>query len=263
MKWIPLTHLNETRAESNPQSFYAVNQALQLLACRMDKLKLCWKKLKEFSNPKNIYGSIFPLIFTLCCCGLVPYKVVGEDLKRTKWCYFIAGINQIMFAYVFVVTIVEDTTFIECFFKTDISKVGNKIHFFVSFASMAIIYTSCFYQRMKLKNVIERLHPIDLRLEKLAFEVEHRQGFRFICVALTVLWILYFLFTFGSLSMIFRYNKNFLMHTWVSYFLPNFMVNLIIFMLVCVLKQIGMRYAGCNKVKLNENGWVLTSCLVF
>ncbi len=217
----------------------------------MDKIKNFLKKATTLSNPKNVYGSQILLIFVLCCCGIVPFKVVArKSLKSSTWCYFIAGINHILFAYAFIVTIIENTSFIECFFKSEISKVGNKLHFFVSFVSMIIIYASCFYQKLKIKKVFDRLHHlIDNKLENLSLAVNHRDAFRYTGVALMVVSSLYFVFTFGSTSMIYRSKMKFMVHSWVSYSLPNFMVNLVIFMFVCVLKQIQMRYDGCNQVK--------------
>lgn len=133
--------------------------------CNMKKLKKWLTEAKAILNPKNVYGSQFPLIFSLCCSGLVPYKVVDQNLKSTKKCYFIAGINQILFAYAFIVTIMSNTSFIECFFKTDISKVGNKLHFVVSIVSMVIIYVSCFSQRKQIKKSFRSSLPNWYKIE--------------------------------------------------------------------------------------------------
>lgn len=216
----------------------------------MDKLrKKCFNKTKAIIQPKNVYGSAFPLIFSLCCSGLVPYKVIRQNLESSKFCYFIAGINMVLFAFSFVVTIMNNTSFIECFFKTDISKVGNNINFAVSFLSMMIIYISCFVQRKQIKNVFDRLYEIDFQLKEFSFEVNHCRGFRYNCIALIVLWTVYYSFTIGSITMVLASKKTFHLTSWTSYFLPNFMLNLIVFMFVCVLKQIKNRYDGCNQVR--------------
>lgn len=218
----------------------------------MDKLRKCWKKMgKDILNPKSVYGSHFPLIFSLCCSGLVPYKVVGLNLKRSKWCYLIGGVNQILFAFAFVQTIMKNTSFIECFFQSDISKVGNSIHFVVSFVSMIIIYASCFCQRMKVKKVFDRLFQIDLKLKILSFQQNYRQRFRYNCAALIVVWSVFYLLLIFGISMVYSSKKKFSLHSWVSYFLPNFMVNIIIFMFKCVLKQIRISFDGCNQVTIN------------
>lgn len=214
----------------------------------MKKLKKWLTEAKAILNPKNVYGSQFPLIFSLCFSGLVPYKVVDQNLKSTKICYFIAGINQIMFAYAFVVTIMSNRSFIECFFKTDISKVGNKLHFVVSIVSMVIIYVSCFSQRKQIKKVFDHLFRIDTKLKQLLFEPNYRRGFRYNSIVLIVFWTFYYLFIFGSITIGLSSNKEFQISSWVSYFLPNFKVTLVIFMFVCVLKQIKDRYVGFNQV---------------
>lgn len=216
----------------------------------MDKLKKCFKHAKSIFHPTNVYGSNFPLVFALRCSGLFPYKVVKQKLQRSKLSYFVAGINIIFFAISFVLTITKNTSFIECFFKSDITKVGNKLHFAVSFVSMIIIYISCFFQRKHVVNVLDRVFKIDVKLKELLFEVDYCQGFRYNFVALIVLWTVYYTFTIGSISMVLASKKTFYFHSWSSYFLPNFMLNLIIFMFVCVLKQIKNRYDGCIQVKI-------------
>lgn len=215
----------------------------------MEKLTNCWKKLKSILHPKNVYGSQYPLVNSLNCSGLVPYRVVEQNiLKRCKWCYFIASTNIIIFTYAFALTVKANTSFIECFFRNDLSKVGNNLHFVVSFLSMFTIYISCFYQRKKMKNVFDRLFQIDLKLKNLLTELSHRRGLRFNFIVLIVTWTVYYTFIVGSISMIVTTKKKFVVHSWVSYFLPNFMVNFIIMMFVCVMKQIKTRYEGCNQV---------------
>lgn len=215
----------------------------------MDKLRKCLNTVKALLKPINVYGSIFPLIFALCCSGLFPYKVNKQNLKSSRFCYFVASFNLILFAFSFVVSITKNTSFIECFFKSDISKVGNNIHFAVSFLSMIIIYISCFVRRKQIKNVFDGLFEIDLKMKKLSFEVNHYRGFRYNFIALLVLWTVYYSFTIGSIAMVLASKKTFHMHSWTSYFLTNFLLNLIVFMFVCVLKQIKNRYDGCKQVK--------------
>lgn len=205
--------------------------------------------LHKISHPINVYGTQFPLIFALCCSGLVPYKVVKQKLKNSKFCYLVAGINLTLFAYSFVQTVVKNTSFIQSFFKSDTSKFGNTLYSFVSFVSMIIIYSSCFVHRKQMKNIFDHLFIIDLKLKKISFEISHRQGFRYNVFALIILWVVYYSFTIACISLVLVSNKTVFLHSWTSYFLPNFMLCLVVFMFVCVLKQIQNRYNGCNQVK--------------
>lgn len=214
----------------------------------MKKLKKWLAEAKAIFYPKCVYGSLFPLVFSLKWSGLLPYKVVDQNFISSKTGYVVASINQLAFAYAFVLTIMKNTSFIECFFKTDISKVGNQLHFVVSIASMIIIYASCLLQKKQIKNIFDRLYRIDSKLNQLSFHLDYRRGFRYNFIALIFLWTFYYSFTLGSIALILSSNKKFQVHSWVSYFLPNFMVNLIVFMFVCVLKQIRSRYGGCNQV---------------
>lgn len=214
----------------------------------MSKLKSFPKKVRSILNPQNVYESHLPLIFSLCVGGLLPFKVAEQSLKSSKLCYCIAVINQIVFGYAFAQTLIANTSFIECFFQTDISKVGNSIHFAVSFLSMIIVYVSCFYQRKKFKTVLDRQHALDSKLKIFLHEPNHCRGFRYCLISVIVLWLLYVSFTLGGVLMVLQSKKKFYIHSWVSYFLPNLMVNLVIFMFTCVLKQIKTRYDRMNEV---------------
>ncbi|XP_037033695.1 putative gustatory receptor 28b isoform X3 [Bradysia coprophila] len=220
----------------------------------MNKLKSIPTKIRSILQPKNVYESHWPLIFSLCCGGLLPFKVAEQSLKRSKWCYCVAVMNHIVFAYAFAQTLIQNTSFIECFFQTEISKVGNTLHFAVSFISMIIVYASCFCQRNKIKTVLDRQYALDSKLKVFLLEPNHSRGFRFGCVAITILWTLYVSFTFGGILMVLHSNKKFKIYSWVSYFLPNLMVNLVIFMFTCVLNQIKTRYDRMNEILRNLCG---------
>lgn len=221
----------------------------------MDKLRTMCKRLKNWLNPTDIYSSQRLVSLTLSFEGLFPFKIVGNASNRllriSKFGYALAAFHMLFFLTTFILTIWRRESFVLFFFATEITRLGGHIQFVTSFVAMAIIYGSCIYSSKKIKITIDNIFKIDEKFKLLDVEINHDVGFKMNVYCVIGFMVVNLAFSFLSFVLLATAEKDKVpgFAVWTSFFVPPFIVSLIVIHFFCIACQIRQRFVYVNQVR--------------
>lgn len=230
----------------------------------MDKLKAKCSRLKKCFNPTDIYSSQRPVLLTLFCKGLFPFKIAGNASNRTlrisKSGYALAAYHIVFFLVAFVVTLCRHESFALFFFPTDVTRLGGYLQFFTSIIAMATIYGSCIYSSKKLQILLANIFNIDKRFKLLNVEINHAVGFKLNIYCVIVFLIVNLSFTFLSYVLLASADEDKVpgFAVWTSYFVPPFIISLLVMHFFCIMFQMKYRFVHLNQVSNNGFSILIT-----
>ncbi|XP_037033694.1 putative gustatory receptor 28b isoform X2 [Bradysia coprophila] len=226
----------------------------------MEKLKAKCKQLKKWAYPTDIYSSQRPLAMTLILEGLFPFKIVDSESKRalrfSKIGYVVAAFHIVFFTTCFILTIYRQESFVVFFFPTDLTRVGGYLQFITSIVAMAAIFGSCLYSAKKIQMTMDNIVRIDEKFRLLAVKVDYMIGFKLNVGCVISFLIVNFAFTFLSFILLATAEKDTVpgFAVWTSYFVPPFIISIVIIHFVCIAFQIKQRLSYANGILRNLCG---------
>lgn len=219
----------------------------------------CLKSLKGYFNPTDIYMMLRPLIFVCTFSGVASIRLSCKSQQKRLEVLALGLITTIMyisvFAICFIFTIYDKENFVRYIFRSDVSRIAGVIQLCISFFSMTINYTCSFVQRFKLIHIIEALAKIDERFMALGIRPDYKKSFNFIIGILVINVLSYVVYVFGSFGVIaaaeHQTDQDKLpgFSVWISYFLPHFVVSIVVIIFASIIRQIRNRLAYINEVK--------------
>lgn len=220
--------------------------------CRI-RMRLC-----GFVCPKNLIDSLRLMVFVLNACGLPPFCLTQRK-AITRWS------KRIIFGHIF--SVILFVIIVDCFIRTIqffylLVPTLGKDHLFpfvnlflvTSFATFAVslVYISPVWKRYTLLNVIHIFEIVDGRLERL---MDMRQRYlrtmlhsMKLCILNVILFGVY-IFACVRLFSIYKHKQKWL-YTWISYFLPQFILWQIVFKYLTMTELMRFRFASVNQVSV-------------
>ncbi len=211
--------------------------------------------MKKWLNPTDIYSSQRLVSMTLSFDGLFPFKIVagetnGRTLKFSKFGLALAAFHILFFASSFTLTMWRQESFVVFFFPTEITRLGGYLQFGTSIVAMATIYGSCIYWSKKIQITLDNIARIDAKLKRLHVAIDYVVGFK-----LNVYCVIGFLvinFAFSTLSFILlataEEGEMPGFAVWSSYFMPTFIVSIVVIHFFCTIWEIKQRFVYVNQV---------------
>lgn len=221
----------------------------------MEKLRSKCNRLIEWFNPTDIYTSQRPISLALSFKGLFPFKIVenadDRTLRISKFGYALAAFHISAFMISFIISIWRHNSFVIFFFPTEISRFGGQLQFLTSIVVMVSIYGSCTYSAKKIRIVMDNILKIDEKLKLLGLGIDHNVGFKLNVYFVIGFLAVNFTFTFLSFVLIATAEDDDNMPgfaVWTSYFVPPFVVSLVVIYFLSIVYQIRQRFVHANQV---------------
>lgn len=218
----------------------------------MEKLRKKFRQLKAFLNPTDIYSSQRLVLLVLIFLGLFPFKIVGNGnkrlLRRSKIGYGLALFHVLSYLSSFILTIWRHESFVLFFFPTEITQFGGHLQFFTSIKVMIAIYASCLYSSNKIRIAMDKIHNIDRKFKLLDMDINHGVGFKLNIYCVSGFLAVNYAFSFLSFVLLATADEVPGFAVWTTYFVPPFIVTVIVFHFRCIGFQIRQRFIRVNQV---------------
>lgn len=198
---------------------------------------------------------------TLIFEGLFPLKIVktdddnGRTLRISKIGYAVAAFHVAFFSTCFILTIYRQQSFVVFFFPTDVTRLGGYLQFITSIVAMATIFGSCLYSANKIQMTMDNIVRIDEKLKMLDVKVNYMTGFKLNVGCVISFLMVNVFFTFLSFILLATAEKDAVpgFAVWTSYFMPAFIISIVIMHFVCIAYQIKQRWSHANEV--SDSSW--------
>lgn len=214
----------------------------------MEKLK---KIYKNTVNPKDIYSSHRPMLYTYCFEGLFPLTLnkAKNRLVASKFGISMTLIQMILYFTCFFLSILDDHSFVVYFFQTEISVIGGYLQFATSCCGVVLLYSIAIIRRHKIRLVFESLHAVDKRLKDLYQEIDHKAVFHLILIGCIVLYALNVIFVLLNVLLLATKESYPDFQVWWTFFFPYLVFTLVVVKFISVTRQILQRFRGLSEVR--------------
>lgn len=218
----------------------------------MKKLSNFLKCITNFLYPSDLYESLRPLVLMLLISGIPPYEL-NPAKKNLSTCVIIGRLIGILYLAMFIVSFaltINDATTVKSFFlAVGLPELVDVVMMTSTLFAMVLVYLSGFVKKYNFGDVVDILATVDSRLAKIGVNLNHSKNvLNFMkIVALTVL--LYVIYICGRSYRI----LNALYHqaspsTWISYFIPHYIIAQILVKYLTTTNIIQHRFATLNSV---------------
>lgn len=209
----------------------------------------------DLKNPKDLYGSIRPLLLLTFLFGISPFRTVGSPGNRHLKLTF-AGIANTLFLFAlfttsFVQRVSNNRSFIEHFSKTKVSRFAEDLQILTSFTGFAITLILCFLKRNKLRKLFQVLNRIDKKLIHLGAIFNYKRLSRIVLLALFVAFFFYSVFICMSTILVNSFAEQPDFYEWVCFILPIAIVSMLKLQFYCVMQLLKYRLRFINLILNN------------
>lgn len=213
------------------------------------------KFLIKLMHPTNIYEALRPLVLMLLVLGIPPYELrptVNERTsKRVHFGRVLGFLYLVQFIYSFSFTIGQGTIFTSLFLNKTITEITDSVLITLTMFAMLLVYLSGFVQKYNLRDIVQTLHRVDLRLVRLpGVHLRHSKTVVKIFKYSLLSAFLFAIYVSGSYRMIRQFNHETYLHVWISYFMPHHILMHILFKYLTIVNIIRVRFTINNKVSL-------------
>ena len=208
------------------------------------------QKLRNYLNPIDIHGALWPMIFINHMIGTIPFKWIenNQQYKLTLYGIFNFAFTNVLFTVSLVYSVLSGKNYVTFFFTLNIARNASLCLLLLFFVGIVTTYSCSLFRRRKLIKLILMVNQTDKRLRKINVRIDYR-----FCVTNLLRKTLFHL-TFFGFYLGFNYmlqwaaKKDQHFSEWVSYFLPHFVLSSVQFKFVCILMHINYRIKLLNQV---------------
>lgn len=210
------------------------------------------KFIKKLLYPSDLYESLRPLVFMLFVDGIPPYKLNSSAnanrSKRVILGRIIGSIYLAMFCVSYALTIGNLNIFTSFFMDYKLAQVVDTVLITSTLFAMFLVYLSAFVKKHHFCDIVKILVDVDTRLIKFGVNLNHRKSVLALMKFSAVTAVVYFFYVIGSYQLLSMFNHRAYLYTWISYFMPHYILALILFKYLTITKIIRHRFATLNKV---------------
>lgn len=204
-------------------------------------------------QPTNIYESLRPLVFLLLVIGIPPFELrptINERTsKRVKFGRTLGLLFLLLFIASFSLSVSCGTIFTAIFLDEAITEIADTVLVTSTLFAMLLVYLSVFVKKYNLRDIVQILHRVDLRLARLkGVRLQHNKTVVKIFKYTVISAFFYSIYVSGSYQMIRRFNHNTYLYIWISYFMPHHILMHVLFKFLTMLNIIRIRFTINNKV---------------
>lgn len=212
--------------------------------------------LREMVNPVDIYSAQQPLLNLSLISGIAPIKLVGnKENRRLEVNFFgfvVLLIHLCLFGYCYIKTITIHDSIVSYFFKSEYQKIsvlGDTLQLCIGLIGIVTVFFYSLIQRNKFILWFHSMAKIDQQMLEVGVETDYKSTLKFISLVILVKFIFFNTYLVGSYLLFTTANIYPNYTCWISFFMPHFMISIILVLFVCLVKQMKHRFLLLNKVR--------------
>lgn len=216
----------------------------------MTKISKFRKFISNSLNPSDLYEALRPLVLMLFISGIPPYELNPSAKTNLSKCVIVGRFIGVLYMAIFITSFamtIGDLTIVTSFFMAyGLSQVVDVILMTSTLFAMVLIYLSAFFKKYHFDDVVNILAKVDTRLTKIAIDLSHRKTILTFVKYISLTAVVYCLYILGSYLLLNGSLDS--PFTWISYFVPHFIIAQTIVKYLTTTKIIRHRFATLNKV---------------
>ncbi|XP_036328377.1 putative gustatory receptor 28a [Rhagoletis pomonella] len=209
---------------------------------------MAWQFLKRLTQSDSILQSLRPLAY-ISLIGLAPFRMSANKEVRTSVCSFAAGIVHFcFFVLCFFLSRHEGDSIISYFFQTSITRLGDATLSLSGIIAMVTIFSSIFFKRNLLLNIIQNCLVVDDIFLRLGLKLDYRKILLYSFVTSMGLLL------FNAVYLLVSYMLLRSAEIWPSFVvfttfaLPHLNISIMVFKFLCTTHLTRTRFRMMNEV---------------
>lgn len=218
----------------------------------MKKISKFRKFINKLLHPKDLYESLWPLTVMLFISGIPPYETIATKMNCSTRVILgrIIGILYLaMFITSYALTVGNQNIFTSFFMSYQIAQIVDIVLMTSTLFAIFLVYLSTYLNKYHFSDILKILVDVDTRLSsKFGINLKHRRTVLALVKFAAVTMVVYDLYVIGSYQLLSMFNHRAYLYTWISYFMPHYILALIFFKYLTITSIIRHRFTTLNKV---------------
>lgn len=205
--------------------------------------------------PRDVYGTLRPLLFICFLSGIAPLKMVGGPGNRrmVTTCLGVVYTLLILVAFFasYFIWVVKKRSVLSYLYNYRVQYFGENIQILTSFMAIGFALIMCFLKRNKLRKLLQTLARADEILTELGATINYKYTSRIMWVYLIIQWTFEDLFIWYTNSLLQSLKEPLDYYAWTFFFVPFAVISTLRVKYVCIMRLIAHRFSYINLTLTN------------